>query len=197
MLTECWLMVRLSDLFSYRMMNAVTAKLNPRTKRAIWVWANNLRPDLQQGQSYGKSKQYKEGNLNGNCNGSGSRNRNQNQNQHAMLWYVGVYFKRERVVANSVNQAYNIYILRINLYLYHPGRLRLQIERIIYIWIYIYLYIYRERERERETGICMHLTLFEVNMQTSYDEQTWDSMQLVVKRKRVIYNTKPKSKSTE
>lgn len=34
-------------------------------------------------------------------------------------------------------------------------------------------------------------------MQTSYDEQTWDSMQLVVKRKRVIYNTKPKSKSTE
>jgi len=32
MLTESWLMVRLSDLYAYRMMNAVTAKINPKTE---------------------------------------------------------------------------------------------------------------------------------------------------------------------
>lgn len=43
----------------------------------------------------------------------------------------------------------------------------------------------------------MHLTILEVKMQTLYDEQTSDSMQLVVKRKRVIQKTKTKNKKSD
>lgn len=42
----------------------------------------------------------------------------------------------------------------------------------------------------------MHLTILEVKMQTLYDEQTSDSMQLVVKRKRVIHKTKSGNQKT-